>query len=189
MGCQSAFSVISSLWKNYGDIAKKLGCTAAGVATENPQVIIECLEKIGKVEESYKQMKGFWDKMSGDDSWATLGPRELPLKDPQEGKLVGTSGRTFISNPFRYDKARIVVRERDGKAKTEINICVMDGKGHTKELKTALWNEDKDEKKNLEHQKIDFVASGVKGKCVIVHLDGKSVANTFAYTVRLEKGE
>lgn len=190
MSCESAYTIVSSLWKKYGDEAILVGCAAASAATANPELIVECVQKANKAEAVIKKIGEFWQSMAGDSSWATLGPRMLRLNETEKGKLTGTMGRRYITpDPLHFDSVKVFIREADGKAKTSVKICLMNPDGKSKELKAYLFNEDKKEKKQLAHQDIEYKVSNAKGKYLIVHFDAKSVADKFEYAIRLEKVE
>lgn len=183
--CQSTYQVIGELWEKYGEVAKKLGCAVAGAITTNPELIPECIRAADKIEDVCEDMISAWNSLVGTASFATLGPRMLNPGTEYAGTIIGPTERTFITHiPCHFDRGRVRLSEKDGKAKTEINIWLTDPNGHCTEVGNYLLNEDNTEQKDV-FQTIDRTFSGAMGKFVIVHLDGKSVTNKFKYTVRL----
>lgn len=184
--CQSTYQVVSALWKKYGEMAKKLGCTVVGAVTESPQSVPECIRAADKVEEIVDDMISGWNSLVGTSSFATLGPRMLDPGTEYAGTLIGPTERTFVTQtPCHFERGRVRLSERDGKAKTAIEIWLTDPDGHCTEVGNYLLNEDNTEKKDEIHQTIDKTFSGAIGKFVIVHLKGYSVLDKFKYTVRL----
>jgi hypothetical protein len=196
--CESAVSAITNLYKKYGDVAAKIGCTAAGVgvgiASEDAasalQTIQTCLEKKDKVEEAIKKAEAEYESVIGKTSGLTIGPRLLPFDDWQSGTIVSTGERLFLTAaPVPTNNPVLRIRELGGKGQVSITVCSFTlgehGKADTKKLKDFLVNEDKGEKKE-ESQRYDITLSGVENRWISVHLDGKSVTNTFKYKIMLD---
>ena len=185
--CKSAYSVVDDLYKEYGEVAKKAGCAVAGAALKNPAIVPDCLKAADKVEEVVGQMTKIWNSLAGQSSWATIGARRLEPGVKYDGKLVGTSGRMFVSpTPCHFDRGSVKISEKGGKAKTAINICLMDPNGKTTSVGSYTLNENNTEKKDSD-QTINKKFSKAKGKFVVVHLDAKSVTNTFEYSIKLSE--
>ena len=185
--CKSAYGIVDDLWGKYGEVAKKAGCTVAGAVTENPQIIPECIKAADKVENTVGEMIKTWNSLAGKSTWATLGARMLAPGVKYKGTLVSTSGRMFVSpSPCHFDRGRVEISETDGKAKTSIDICLMDPNGKNSNVGSYTLNENKAEKKDSD-QTINKSFSGAMGKFVVVHLDAKSVANKFKYSIKLKE--
>src|SRR3978361_2096932 len=69
------------------------------------------------------------------NKWATLGPRRLEYGTNQQGTLVSTGGRLFIS-PAPLDKNSVTIRIKklDGKAEASVVICKIDYSGNVTKL-------------------------------------------------------
>lgn len=185
--CKSAYYIVDDLWGKYGEVAKKAGCTVAGAVAENPQIIPECIKAADKVEDTVGEMIKTWNSLAGKSSWATIGARMLAPGVKYKGTLVSTSGRMFVSpSPCHFNRGKVEISETDGKAKTSIDICLMDPNGKTSSVGSYTLNENKAEKKNS-NQTINKTFSGAMGKFVVVHLDAKSVANKFKYSIKLKE--
>lgn len=183
--CQSTYEVVGALWKKYGEVAKKFGCAVAGTVTTNPELIPECIRAADKVEEVCDDMISGWNSLVGTSSFATLGPRMLDPGTEYAGTLIGPTERKYVSQiPLHAERGRVRLSERDGKAKTAVEIYLMDSDGHCTTVGNYLLNEDNTEKKDV-YQTIDKTFSGAMGKYVIVHLKGYSVLDKFKYTLKL----
>ena len=178
---------MDDLWKEYGEVAKKSGCAVVGAALKNPAIVPDCIKAADKVEEVVGQMTRIWNSIAGRSSWATIGARMLEPGVNYDGALVGTSGRMFVSpSPCHFDRGRVKISQKGGKAKTDINICLMDPNGKTTSVGNYTLNENKAEKKDS-LQTINKTFSNAKGKFVVVHLDAKSVTNKFKYSIKLSE--
>ncbi|MGH2553347.1 MAG: hypothetical protein ACRDEB_06495, partial [Chitinophagaceae bacterium] len=129
MSCESTSSIILDLWKEYGALATKAGCTAAGIATSNPELIIACVEKVKKTEETITKLISKWNQFAG-NSWAKIGPRSLKLGSSETGTITGPGDRTFITPaPFNCNTVKLTLDETDGKGETDVDICLMSTSG------------------------------------------------------------
>jgi hypothetical protein len=178
--CTSAAQVVADVWEKAGEVAMAIGC---GVATVAGGVDFStCYASANFLSELTSTLIGWWNSVV-DNSWATIGPRLLELNTDLDGKLVSTSGRMFVSLPIATDKITVTIDERDGKAKTSVVVCKHDKKGNATQVATKWFNDTNDkQKKTDEHREV--VVTGAKDHIISVHLDAKSVANTFSYTVR-----
>src|SRR5947207_6042029 len=122
--CESAVSAITNLWKNYGEVAAKVGCAAAGVgvgiASKDPasalKTIQTCLETKDKVEKAIKDAEAQYESVIGKTGGLTIGPRLLPLDDWQSGTIVSTGERLFLTAaPMPTNNPVLRVRELGGK--------------------------------------------------------------------------
>ena len=185
--CKSAYNVVDDLYKEYGEVAKKAGCAVVGAATKNPAIVPDCIKAADKVEEVVGQMTKIWNSLAGQSSWATIGARRLDPGVKYDGTLIGTAGRMFVSpTPCHFNKGRVKISEKGGKAKTSVNICLMDPNGKTTSVGEYTLNENKAEKKDSD-QSINKTFSNAKGNFVVVHLDAKSVTNKFKYSIKLSE--
>lgn len=183
--CKSVTSSVSSLWKEYKNIVSLLGCGSVGVLV-SPAAAIACLKTTNKVQEAIEKAVKRYEDVVGKTSPKTLGPRQLRPNTWEEGSIPGTFGRLFVTAmPMHEDTVSITIKELDGKGKVGIAICSVDENGKHEKLADYTLNEDKSEKKD-KSQQIKKTLTKVKGKWILVHIDGKSVANTFKYKLLLD---
>jgi hypothetical protein len=186
--CKSAAKTASQLYEKVGEEAVAAGCVAVKLALEkggtfDVKDLSQCYGIASFATTLTSGLVSYWNQLVGDGS-ATIGPRDLPFDETEKGKLVGTSGRMYISLPLPTDSAEVTITERDGKAKTSVVVCehTPDGKFH--EVKTVWFNQD-DRAKDDRSETRTVSLEGLRGRPISVHLDAKSVANTFEYAVRL----
>ena len=147
---------------------------------------MKCLETQGKIEEAIKKANEAYSGIVGKTSNLTIGPRLLRLNTLEKGNIFGTSGRVFCTSvPMNKNEVSITIEELKGKGKVGIAICTIDEKGKHEQRADFTLNENKQEKVK-DNQKIKVNLKRVEGKWLIVHLDGKSVANTFKYQIFLD---
>jgi hypothetical protein len=192
--CDSAISAIVNLWGEYGEIAKRLGCTAAGVAvgvaTSNPQAALmtiqQCLERADKIEDAIRTAESAFSEVIGRTSGLTIGPRLLRLDTWESGTIVGTTERLFLTAaPMSRNSATFLLHEQGGKGKVSVTVCAFTADRDHRKLVDFVVNESEAEKDDKD-QKFSIRLSGVEGRWISVHLDGKSVANTFKYKLKLD---
>jgi len=196
--CESAVSAITNLYEKYGDVAAKVGCAAAGVgvgiaskdAASALKTIQTCLEKKDQVEKAIKDAEAQYESVIGRTSGLTIGPRLMRLDTWESGTIVSTGERLFLTAaPMPTNNPVLRIRELDGKGKVSITVCSFtvgkDGKADTTKIKDFLVNEDKGEQKD-KSQSYNITLSGVEGRWISVHVDGKSVTNTFKYKIMLD---
>ncbi len=174
--CKSAPSVVSDLNRQISKVLKTKGCNAANFPS--------CLSNPTTYLHLTKEMVKFWNGKR--TSWATIGPRRLNFGNYENGRLVSTGGRMYISC-VPSDKSSMVVdiKELDGKGKTSYVICKVDKNGNYTKLKTGWFNEINSQKSNKRETR-QHTLRGVKGHLISIHFDGKSVGNTFQYKVRVK---
>lgn len=178
-GCSSATKVFSDLNKKLVAVTKKYGCAATGKVYAGA-----CLTAVSTYDKMSKEMVSYWNGHSR--NWSTIGPRRIDFNKWQQGRIVSTGGRMFISAvPANKNTMTVDIKEIDGKGKTSYAVCKVDRYGNTVNLKTGWFNKEKKGKDN-KRQSRSFTISGVKGYLVTIHFDGKSVGNTFQYQVRVK---
>ena len=170
--CGSAAKVSSDIFKELDKLLKTSICKS----------FVAC-SAAAEVAKLSSQLVSFWNQ-AANNSWATIGPRRLDANTFLTGRLVSTGGRLFVApTPARSDSITVTIDELDGKGKTGVAICLTSKSGNTRKVKEMNFNLDNDAKKN-EHEKRTFTVTGAAGSILSVHLDGKSVGNTFQYKLR-----
>lgn len=192
--CDSATKAVVNLWNEYGEIAKKLGCVAAGVAvgiaTSNPQAALktiqEALEAADKVEDAIRKAESAYAGVIGRTSGLTIGPRLLRLDTWESGTIVSTGERLFLTAaPMNRDTATLRLSEQGGKGKVSVTVCAFNADTEHKKLVDIVVNEDKDDKRDKNEQRT-IPLKGIEDRWISIHIDGKSVANTFKYKLMLD---
>lgn len=174
--CKSAPSVVSDLNREISRVLKVKGC--------NPNNFPQCLSNPSTYLYLTDQMVKFWNRKSS--SWATIGPRRLNFGKWEQGRVVSSGGRMYISSvPSNKSKLTVNIRELDGKGKTSYVICKVNRDGSYTKLKTGWFNEVNSQKSNKRETRSHTI-SAVKGHLISIHFDGKSVGNTFQYKVKVE---
>jgi hypothetical protein len=188
MACQSAAKAVADIFKESDKIASALGCavaTGVGAVVGVPIDYGMCLSSVQKAVDFTKEMIDFWNDMLGSDSWSTIGPRQLLPNEEFKGTLWSTGGRMYITPfPLGKDIAKLIITERDGKAKTSIEVCKFNQAGKSTELATRWFNDTNDRQDQTKEQRI-IELDGVKNHVLVVHFDAKSVTNKFAYSIKL----
>lgn len=105
-------------------------------------------------------------------NWASIGPRRLDRGVAEDGTLVSTGGRMFITHAPIDGSVRLSVRKLDGRARTSVTACSWTWRGQAHEL----WDFEVPEGPELG----EFTRTvSVSGDTVFIHLDNKSVAKEF----------
>lgn len=174
--CKSAPSVVSDLNKQISKVLKTKGC--------NPSNFPNCLANPGTYAYLTSQMVKYWNGRSS--NWATIGPRRLNFGSYENGRIVSTGGRMYVSCvPSSKSSMVVDIKELDGKGKTSYVICKVDKNGKYTKLKTGWFNEINSQKSNKRETR-QHTLKGIKGHLISIHFDGKSVGNTFQYKVRVK---
>ena len=183
--CQSGTKVASDIFAKVGTHAVAAGCSAIKIALAgegekyDQNDLLECYKDASFYTGLSASLTAWWNTQVAHNAWPTLGPRLLEMDKNLDGKLIGTSGRMFISFPMKNDKVTISISERDGKAKTSVVVCKHDPEGKWTQLATRWFNNTNDlQRRTNEEHNIEL--SGVKGYEISVHADAKSVTNTFS---------
>ena len=177
--CNSALNVIGGdILRQMSTILQSVGCTAAGGTWD------DCYASAKKRTEIAEKSLEYWKTMSK-NSWANLGARSLAIGDKEHGTLVGTSGRLFITTTtMPYDSARLIITERGGKSKVGVAICMLNSSGTLRHIKDVTLNGSKAAKKD-KNESHEYLLDGVQGAVLQVHLDAKSVSNSFKYDIEI----
>ena len=139
-----------------------------------------------KIEDAVRKAEAQYSSVVGKTSSLTIGPRLLRLGEWESGTLPSTFERLFVTAaPMSRDNATLRIREQGGKGKVSITVCKFQADEKKKCIKAFLINEDETEKKD-EDQSFDIQLMDIENQWISVHLDGKSVANTFKYKLKLD---
>ncbi|MSP63725.1 MAG: hypothetical protein EXR72_25945 [Myxococcales bacterium] len=178
--CRDVEKMMRDTWDEYDRQARDAGCVhPAG----GPFKYMACAATYPKkwVVRPFDKVKGWWNGMAR-GGWATLGPRMFG-PDWDEGKLVGTSGRTFLgAAPTNSGKVTVHLKKTDGRAETEVTICATRKGAAPREVANFRIENGKD---NV-GKDFSRAFSGLEDSIVTVNLDAKSVSDTFSYKVKLE---
>ena len=189
--CQSATKVAADVFDKVGTEAVALGCSAVKIALGKDQQfdqndLLSCYKDASFYTGLARSLTSWWNTQVANNNWSTLGPRNLEMDKNLDGKLIGTSGRMFIAAvPLETDSATIKISERDGKGKASFVVCTHAPGGKWHEVATGSFNDTGDRKDN-ESETRTVKLTGVKGLLASINIDGKSVANTFSYTIRAD---
>lgn len=178
-GCESAASRIGS------DIGKQMATilAAAGCAAVSGDWAA-CYKESAKWADIADEAATYWNGMAEGTSWQ-VGPRPIELGAWEGGTIVGTTGRVFISTTtLPSSSCQVTIKELGGKGKTGIAICKVESDGDMTQLKDITFNDSNADQKDKSESKT-YTLTGVKGCVLQIHLDGKSVANTFEYKVKI----
>lgn len=180
--CRSWYAIAVDITAEAQRIAKELGCAAV----QPPAMWKACIkhiDKIGKWNAYNIQLKKRWNRLVKKTSWAAIGPRELTFGKTHKGRLFGTTGRTFITPVPIFDESiNIKLNKKAGKSRTSVTVCsYMPGGDRIKE-----WHFESPSGNKNKGQSWEKNISNIDGKLLSIHLDGKSTADTFQYSIFLE---
>ncbi len=179
--CNSAAQIVSDIWDAAEDKAVAVGCSSASVSTGYGLVACAALKGV----QYTSKMITYWNSKVN-NSWATIGPRSIQKGDTENGNIIGTTGRKYITPyPLDYDNATITINEKDGKGKMCVVVCTTDKNGNTVKI-AEKWFNDTSSRKKKKNEKRTITISNSKAKVVSIHFDGKSVTNSFKYSVSLD---
>ncbi len=181
--CNSAASVVADIWTKVHDVAIEIGCGGARAMTAGNLNYSLCFNTAGKLNDLTGNLVQFWNSQVN-NSWATVGPRRLDLNQNHTGTLVSTGGRKFVSLPvLNKNSITVTIDETGGKGKTSVTVCKINKNNQKTNIGTKWFNDSK-QKKKKSNEKQTFTVNGAKDHIVTVHMDGKSVGNTFKYKLR-----
>ncbi len=180
--CRSWYAIAVDITAEAQRIAKELGCAAV----QPPAVWKACIkhiDKIGKWNAYNFQLKKRWNRLVKKTSWAAIGPRDLTFGKTHKGRLFGTTGRMFITPaPINKESVNILLKKKAGKSRTSVTVCsYMPGGDRIKE-----WQFESPRGNRNKGQVWTRDLSDMEGKLLSIHLDGKSTADTFQYSVFLK---
>ena len=90
----------------------------------------------------------------------------------------------FVSFPvFNKNSVKITIDETAGKGKASVTVCKVNKNNQHTNIATKWFNTDKKAKKK-KNEKRTVIVNGAKEHIILVHLDGKSVGNSFSYKIK-----
>jgi len=181
--CRSWYAIAVDITTEAQRIAKELGCAAV----QPPamwQACIKHIDKIGKWNVYNIQLKKRWNRLVKKTSWAAIGPRDLTFGKTHKGRLLGTTGRMFITPvPINKENVKIKMKKKAGKSRTSITVCSYMPEGD----RIKEWQFESPAGNQNNGQSWEKTLTDMDGKLLSIHLDGKSVADTFQYSIEMEK--
>jgi hypothetical protein len=178
-GCESAASVTSDIWAEWGTEIKIVGCIGVAAASGG-MTFDSCYASANKLDKLIQNMIAFWNKQAN-NSWAKIGPRRLDFDMWHEGNIIGTTGRMFISAyPAHKKHVRLKITKLDGKGKVGVAVCKQSSDKKWTKVTEHEFNPGDD---NVGHT-WEILIKGAKDDVISVHIDGKSVTNSFKYKLR-----
>jgi hypothetical protein len=177
----SAATVAADTWHEFHDEAIAIGCAVGAVlATANFGACYSSLSYYADLAES---LVAWWNDMA-DNGWATIGPRELQWSGIMNGTLqLGTSRLFCAAAPSDRETVEISIEKLDGRAETDIEICKMQKNGGSVLTHSFTFENGQD---NIGVTKTRTVTSA-KDDIICVHLNNKSVTNSFQYALDADK--
>jgi hypothetical protein len=184
--CRSGAQVFGDLYKKWGEVAIATGCVVGvnvGTGGIAMAATLQCIKNADKYAEAVEDMVKFFNQAADNGRW-TIGPRRIEWGKAQNGAVVSTFSRVFISAaPIDKDSITVKVKKIDGKAKADVIICKVDDKGNFIKLAEFEFAKGDDN----EGQEITKTVSGVKGHLVQVRIDADSVVKKFEYKLTVSK--
>ncbi|HEX4953820.1 MAG TPA: membrane dipeptidase [Thermoanaerobaculia bacterium] len=174
--CSNTADVVEDVWDAYERYAREAGCMAP---IKGPAKWQACaLERpLGRTLRLIDQMIGWWNSAAG-NGWATLGHRNLGI-EPEEGQLVGTTGRLFVGlAPTNSGRVTVELDRRSGNGRTQVEICAHRRHQRPESLMTEIVDPSR-------RDRWTWAFEHLEDAIVTVHLDGRSVANRFGYRLQL----
>ena len=166
--CDSAASQTAKLWKNWDDVVKGAGCVVATVASYGTIPFPKCVEEANKYDKAVQDMIKRWNA-SGHNGSGTIGPRMIDFGETQAGKVLGTTGRVFLSPaPLLSDEVEIKLTKTDGKGRAEVTVCKEDAQRN----RHKIWSFKIENGKDKGSWSKTF--KGMKNQILTVHIDGGS---------------
>jgi hypothetical protein len=190
--CSGATTVTSDIWAHFAEVTTDLGCTLLREYADEggaPYRVARSARPNCWAADVHsailQEMITYWNYRV-DNSWATIGPRRIDLDEHETGRLVSTGGRTFLSpSPLAQRRVTITIDELDGRARTGIAICKIDEHNERTLVRTVWFNDTRAQKRNRSERRVVQVR-GARDRLLMVHMDAKSVTNTFRYRLRAE---
>lgn len=159
------------------------------------EVYDQCIATTTAASQLPDKIVGFWNSITGSDTWATIGPRKLLVGRTQSGNLVAPFDRKFVTPaPVRlagseYDGTRpltLTLKELDGRARVTARVCTVTPYNHYDRLLAFSVNETPEERQD-QSQHIVYSLNNVRWQYLIVYLDGAGrPGQNFKYELTIE---
>lgn len=179
--CAPGSPMVVDIFKKAVVLAKDLGCKFVDAAAWGQ--CVDDIEKAGKMRQFSTQLTQLWGHLVK-NSGLTIGPRKLMFGTNHNGTIVGSTGRMFITPvPINGENINIRLTKKAGKSRTYVTVCsyLPDG------IQNSEWQFESPGGNKNKGQVWTKSLANMQGKILSIHLDGKSVANTFQYSVISEK--
>ena len=171
--CTSAAQVAADVWQEFRTRAIAETCEAP---VSGPRRYLPCF--VRPALNLAQGMIGWWNHMAA-NSWATIGPRVLG-PEVETGTLVFGTARLFMTTvPVHTQAFDVELHKLDGRAKTEVTICAWSDDGTSSIIHDITIPEGAD---NIGSSWTWSVP--VPGRLISVHIDNKSVAKEFQYSIQ-----
>ena len=183
--CGSAKAFAADLWKKYGELALKFGC-ARSPAEATGHALARTFERCEQDLMVSARIKAglarHFRKISAVKS-VTRHPARLAFAS-KRGKLTGTFGRTWIHvEPYDLDRVEVEIQKLDGKGKAGVEVCKLTPEGGVQKI----WDFTIEPGSTNEGRTWRRSFNGTKGTILSVTVDGKSVAKSIEYALRLRR--
>lgn len=166
--CATAADVSSDIWNETPPLVKN------AIANTGP-FGASAIKAIKMIDEGIK----IWNKLSGNKSWAKIGPRRLDFGEWNTGTLIGPTERMFLSGIPAVNPVKVDFHKLDHEGKVKVVICKKPQKGKAKAVKTFTVEA------GAKNGKVkSVIIDDAKGHVISVVLHGKSVAKKLKYKVR-----
>jgi len=171
--CTSAAKVAGDVWQEFRTQAIAQACAAPA---SGPQRYLPCF--VRPALNLAQGMIGWWNRMAA-NSWATIGPRVLG-PEVETGTLVFGTARLFITTaPLHTRTFDVELHKLGGRARTEVTICAWKDDGSSSIVHDVTIPEGADNVGNHWTWNVP-----VAGQLISVHIDSKSVAKEFHYSIQ-----
>jgi len=111
----------------------------------------------------------------------TIGPRRLEVGEGNEqGTILGQTQSTFVTLPIFEDQIELTINKYDGRAETDVVICLHERSGVLSQVTEYTFPNDKNGKVKK------FNINNTRGKILIVAMKNKSVGNKFTYRIKAD---
>jgi hypothetical protein len=176
----SAATIAADTWTEFHEEAIALGCAVAGPIAGVDFSL--CYSSVSDFEDLVLSMLAWWNDMA-DGGWATIGPRPLEWDELMHGRVYSTDRIFCSTTPSDQAEVDITIEKLDGKAETEVEICKMRKDGGDVIAHTFTFANGDGNIGEIQSRTV----TGAKDKIICVHLDNKSVTNTFQYELDADK--
>ncbi len=166
--CTTVANVGSKVWKHTPPVVKN------AIASSGP-FGATAMKALRLIDEGVK----LWNKVAKDKSVAKIGPRRMDFGEWNNGKLIGSTERMFISGIPAVNPVQIDFHKLGNDGEVKVVVCQVPEKGRAKAVKSFVVpaGAKKGLVKSLKLNK-------AKGNVITIVLHGKSVTKSLKYKVR-----